>query len=220
MGDVDGFQSSIGAAARGPADGPAVAKVGDALRQLGGQDMIDAHMAHGQLADYQNLTQHLNNLSGVTGWLSDPSQAFADAKVGTAPGAFRVYSPAGRQAMEDLANQAPGPIGQAMQSLAARGINMGTHAALGGGVGALVGDPALGTLLGAERMGTGGIGGYLTRAFTNPAARRAILAARAATSSGQPATAAMYRNAPWLSQAARPGVYAAGAANTFGGGGS
>ncbi len=89
---------------------------------------------------------------------------------------------------------------------------MGTHAALGGGVGALVGDPALGaTLLGAaERMGTGGIGGYLTRAFTWPSsAARDPGGSGSDLEGGQPATAAVIpERAVAPVQAARPGVYA------------
>ena len=100
-------------------------------------------------------------------------------------------------------------------ALIAHGTNRGIGSVIGGGQAALSAMPPWGRW--RARLGWGrGIGAYLARLRTNAAARRAMKAALAATSTGLPATAEMYRGAPWASQAARQAIYARGAAGEGG----
>ena len=116
--------------------------------------------------------------------------------------------------MEALGNAGPATFGKMLDAVIAKGGNRliagGLGAALGGGLG----HEAVGALIGASGVGPGGLGGYIARLRTNAEARRRMKAALAATSTGQRATAEMYRNAPWLSQAVRQAIYARGAAVT------
>ena len=195
------------------ADATAAAKVGEALTALAPDQLNTARLAQGKWADSVRMTKQLNDL----GWFGNPSQAIASAAKGTAPGARTVYSDAGRKAMEDLANAGPSKFSEMAQNLGALGINHGVSAGIGALGGGALGHATLGAILGATQgTGKADVGKSIMQAYNTRAAKRALEAAIAATSTGQPATADMFRSAPWLRQAARQGVYGYGAS----GGGS
>ena len=181
--------------------------------------MDSASMAHANLKDSMMLDSALNG--DIT-----PQQAIANAAQGIGSNSNNLYSTAGRNAMTELANAGPGKLNQWLQTKAAQGINTGVKGGLigtlGHTLGGALGDPGLGAILGAEQgitKNAGGIGGFLVNPAanrlpiaSNASARRAIKAARAAVSSGQPATAAMYQGYPWIRKAAQTGLMSEAAA--------
>jgi hypothetical protein len=202
LGDVDNFQKSIGSvAARGgtDADKVAAAKVGEALRALGGQPMKDAQMAQARLGD--------------TNWLSnaDPTTVAAEAAKRLANQRMN-YDPAGRMAMTDLANSAPGPWTTMAQNALGSAATMGAKVAAGHVLGGLAGHADIGSIIGL--LAGKESKGSLAQAYRNYQARKAMKAALASTSQpGVYVNADSYRNAPWLRQAARQAVYARGASD-------
>ena len=205
MSDVENFQRSIGNVANRnytSADGVVAAKVGEALRALGGQPMADAHLAQGRLYDTQWLTK-----PGLT-----PTAAMARASKNVSQGAQTAMDPAGRQAMQDLADLQPTgwrkPVSSGLdiaQGVLANKTAASTAGAIAGGMG----HGFLGGTAGAVAAPlVGALANKTIGLLRQRDAKRAMKAALAATSTGLPATADQFRNAPWLSQAARQALYA------------
>ena len=171
--------------------------------------MADARAKFGQLQDAKTLNAGLDASKWYKG--ANAADTIAAAAKKTGPDAVTNFSPAGREAMEALGDAGPATFGKMLDVVIAKGGNRliaGGLGALGGGA---LGHEAIGALIGASGIGPGGLGGYMARMRTNAKARRAMKAALAATSTGLPATADMYRGAPWASQAARQAIYARGA---------
>ena len=199
LGDVDNFAKSFGEIANSKltdTDPVAAAKVGEALRALGGQPGADARMAQARLSDAKWLTG------------ADPSKVAGEAatKLGNPR---MLYDPTGRMAMTDLANSGPSKFTEMAQNLGARGINAGLTAAAGGGLGALAGHGLLGAGIGAlEGRSPGGIGGMLMRQYNSQRAKQAMKAALASVSQpGVYVSPNAYRMSPWTRTAARQAVY-------------
>ncbi len=162
--DVWAMRSSLNDAVKSSKDTIASKRVGDALYNLAPDEIGNASMAHAKLADatwLQNTT--------------DPAALVAGAKARLAPDSGMLMDPTTQQAMQNLANSGPGWLTRRAAGVAGTGVNMGTGALLGGGVG----DMALGALLGTEK-GSSSMGAGLKNLILNAGTSRARRAALAA----------------------------------------
>ena len=210
LGDLHAFSTSIATGMRSPGDRIAGARLAEAFNSLDPQGLMGkARLSQGQLADTQKLTKGMSDV----GWFGDPSKVIKQAGSDTAGGRMN-YSPAGREAMEKLAQSGPSQFNEMVRNLTAMGVNHGVSAGMGALGGGALGHATLGAIIGATQgTGKADVGKAAVQWYTNKAARRAMKAAIAATSSGLKATPDMYRKAPWLSQGGRQAVYGEEAAN-------
>ena len=215
LGDIHAFGTEISTGMRSPVDSKVGAKIAETFNRLDPRGLMeDARMKYGQFQDAQTLNKGLDASKWYKG--ANAADTIATAAERTAPDARTKFSPAGREAMAALGNAGPNEFGKMADYLLAKGGNKAVAAGIGALGAGPFGHAALGALAGASGVGPGGIGGYLARLRTNAAARRAMKAALAATSTGQRATADMFRGAPWYSQAARQALYARGASGDSG----
>ena len=217
LSDLHAFGSEISTGMRSPVDSKVGAKIAETFNRLDPRGLMeDARMKYGQFQDAQMLNKGLDASKWYKG--ANVSDTIAEAAKRVDPEERTKFSPAGREAMEALGNAGPATFGKMLDYAIAHGANKGIGIAAGTLGGGVIGHAALGALAGASGLGagTGGIGGYIARMRTNAAARRAMKAALAATSTGQRATADMFRGAPWASQAARQAIYARGASGEGG----
>lgn len=187
--DLWSMRKNINNVARKGSDEDKVAAktVGDSLYNLAPDEMDAASSAHAELGDAQWLKS-----------TTDPAKLVKGAqKRMDSPQMVGQMTLETQQAMQTLADSAPGWLNRTARNVGGIAANMGVGHVLGGGFG----EAALGTILGYERSGGSGLGGWLTNRGLNSGTKKAREAALNTILSGQLTTPGQYSRIPKIAGA-------------------
>jgi hypothetical protein len=188
VGDVNSFKRQLFDAQRSDTDRIAAAKIGEQLAMISPAEQSASDLAHAQLSDAQSMFKQ------------SPRQTAVGAAAKLEPDSNMLFSPEGRQAWQNLANTAPGPLTNAAEWLGTKGIGTAVGHTLGG----FFGEGGLGGILGGIET-KGGIPGALSQLPANMRINRARKALLATLAGNQLVTPGQIAGATpaWVPQAAQ-----------------
>jgi hypothetical protein len=163
VGDLNSWKRQLfNAATPGTPDMKAATRIGDQLVAISPNEQRAADLAHAQLSDAQSMVDQ------------SPRQTAMGAAAKLDPDSGLLFSDAGKQAWQNLANTAPGPLTKGAEWLGTKGIGTAVGHTLGG----FFGEGGLGGILGGIET-KGGIPGAISQLPANMRinrARKALLA--------------------------------------------